>query len=95
MPDATSAGSHFGFDRLGLRVPAILISPWVGEGVALTNLGARVGAASAAPAAADTAYSQHQRSLVSLAEVLAARASSAAAGIHTHARNFLNQPQSP
>jgi len=34
VPDATSAKSPFGFDRLGLRVPAILVSPWVGEGVA-------------------------------------------------------------
>src|SRR5215831_13356656 len=32
-PDATSAvGSAFAFDRLGVRVPAILISPWVGKG---------------------------------------------------------------
>jgi len=31
-PDATSgAVSHFRFDRLGVRVPAILVSPWVRE----------------------------------------------------------------
>ena len=34
VPDATSAHASFGFDRLGLRVPAILVSPWVAEGVA-------------------------------------------------------------
>jgi len=34
VPDATSARAKFRFDRLGLRVPAILVSPWVGEGVA-------------------------------------------------------------
>ena len=31
---AASAHASFGFDRLGLRVPAILISPWVAQGVA-------------------------------------------------------------
>ena len=141
VPDATSAKSHFGFDRLGLRVPAILVSPWVGEGVAdhttydhtslpatiktmfglpsfltardaaaatfernflpqtrqvtLMNLGARVGAASAVPAVADPGLSQHQRSLLSLAEVIANPAGSSGGGIDTHARDFLNQPQSP
>src|SRR5262249_59817318 len=35
VPDQTSAKiAHFGFDRLGLRVPAILVSPWVGESMA-------------------------------------------------------------
>ena len=34
VPDATSARAKFRFDRLGVRVPAILVSPWVGEGVA-------------------------------------------------------------
>ncbi len=34
VPDSTSAKASFGFDRLGLRVPAILVSPWVAEGVA-------------------------------------------------------------
>ncbi len=32
-PDGARAkGSGFAFDRLGVRVPALLISPWVGEG---------------------------------------------------------------
>jgi phospholipase C len=32
-PDAVSAnGAKFKFDRLGLRVPALLVSPWVGKG---------------------------------------------------------------
>jgi hypothetical protein len=64
--------------------------------VTLMNLGARVGkAASAAPAVADTGLSQHQLSLKSLAEVLANPAGSSGGGIDTHARDFLNQPQSP
>jgi len=141
VPDATSATAHFGFDRLGLRVPAILVSPWVGEGVAdhttydhtslpatikkmfglpsfltardaaantfehnflaqprqvtLTNLGARLAAASAAPAGSDATLSQHQLSLVALAEVLAKPGGTAGAGVDTHARNFLDQPQGP
>lgn len=31
--DATGTGREFRFDRLGVRVPAILISPWVPKGV--------------------------------------------------------------
>ena len=31
-PDATETGKAFQFDRLGVRVPAILISPWVPRG---------------------------------------------------------------
>ena len=34
VPDATSGHAQFAFDRLGLRVPALLVSPWVGEGIA-------------------------------------------------------------
>ncbi len=35
VPDAVSAAAQpFRFDRLGIRVPAILVSPWVGAGVA-------------------------------------------------------------
>jgi len=35
VPDATSGAiPQFRFDRLGVRVPAILVSPWVGEGMA-------------------------------------------------------------
>jgi phospholipase C len=134
---------QFRFDRLGVRVPAILVSPWVGEGVAdhtvydhsslpatikkmfglpsfltardaaaatfehnflpqarqvaLTNLSARLSATSAVPGAAETDYSQHQRSLLALAEVMAAPAppGQAVAGMDTHARDFLEQPQSP
>jgi phospholipase C len=32
QPDATETGKPFMFDRLGVRVPAILISPWVPKG---------------------------------------------------------------
>ena len=32
QPDATQTGKPFLFDRLGVRVPAILISPWVPKG---------------------------------------------------------------
>jgi phospholipase C len=142
VPDAASGAiPQFRFDRLGVRVPAILVSPWVGEGmtdhtiydhtslpatikkmfglpsfltardaaaatfehnflpqarqVALTNLSARVTATSAVPGAAQTDYSQHQRSLLALAEVVAAPASTAGPGVDTHARDFLDQPQSP
>ncbi len=30
--DVKATGSGFGFDRVGVRVPALLVSPWVGEG---------------------------------------------------------------
>ena len=146
VPDATSGHAQFGFDRLGVRVPAILVSPWVGEGIAdhtvydhtslpatlktmfglprfltardaaaatfehnflpqarsvtLRDLSARLRAVSAAPAPApaasapsDTGLSQHQKSLKSLAEVVAGL--KGGAGIETHARDFLNQAQSP
>jgi len=51
----------------------------------------------AVPGAAETDYSQHQRSLLALAEVMAAPAPAgqAVAGMDTHARDFLEQPQSP
>src|SRR5262245_27048123 len=32
QPDATQTGKPFMFDRLGVRVPAILISPWIPKG---------------------------------------------------------------
>ena len=32
QPDATGTGKPFLFDRLGVRVPAILISPWMPQG---------------------------------------------------------------
>lgn len=141
VPDATSAATpHFHFDRLGVRVPAILVSPWVGEGVAdhttydhtslpatikkmfglprfltardaaaatfdgnflpearnvtLTNLTARVPAASGAPRAPADDHSQHQRSLVALAEVIGTPGAGAH-GVDTHARDFLERPQGP
>jgi phospholipase C len=31
-PDATGTGERFAFDRLGVRVPAILVSPWIPRG---------------------------------------------------------------
>jgi phospholipase C len=141
VPDQVSAKtSHFAFDRLGVRVPAILVSPWVGESVAdhtvydhtslpatikrmfglpdfltardaaaatfdrnflsqprqvgLTNLSARLTAKAAVPGAAAEDYSQHQRSLLALAEVVASPGGGAA-GIDTYARDFLGQTQGP
>lgn len=32
QPDATGTGAPFRFDRLGVRVPAVLISPWIPKG---------------------------------------------------------------
>jgi hypothetical protein len=63
--------------------------------VALTYLGSRLRAASAAPVSAPLtpSLSQHQRSLTSLAEVVAGLKEGG--GIDTHARDFLNQAQSP
>jgi phospholipase C len=138
VPDATSGHAQFAFDRLGLRVPAILVSPWVGEGIAdhttydhtslpatlktmfglpsfltardaaaatfehnflaqprtvtLADLGARLRGASAVTVP-DSSLSQHQLSLRSLAEVVAGLPGGA--GVDTHARDFLNQPQGP
>lgn len=31
-PDATGTGEPFAFDRLGVRVPAVLVSPWIPRG---------------------------------------------------------------
>ena len=142
VPDQPSGKiAHFRFDRLGLRVPAILVSPWVAESVAdhtvydhtslpatlkaifglpdfltardaaaatfdrnflaqprqvaLTNLSARLTANAAVPGAAAEDYSQHQRSLLALAEVMAAPGGAAAAGVDTPARDFLGQTQGP
>ncbi len=141
VPDATSAATpHFRFDRLGVRVPAILVSPWVGEGVAdhttydhtslpatikamfglpsfltardavaatfdgnflpqarnvaLTNLSARVPPPSGEPGETARDHSQHQRSLVALAEVIGSPAAGPG-GVDTHARDFLGRPQGP
>jgi hypothetical protein len=64
--------------------------------VTMTNLSARLTAAAAVPGAAEADYSQHQRSLLALAEVVAAPAGSTpGSGVDTHARGFLDQPQGP
>ncbi len=39
----TSTGMSFKFDRLGVRVPAILVSPWVSKGTVVPGLNARGG----------------------------------------------------
>jgi phospholipase C len=36
-PDATGIGAPFSFDRLGVRVPAILVSPWIPKGTVVTG----------------------------------------------------------
>jgi phospholipase C len=35
--DATGTGRPFNFDRLGVRVPAVLISPWITKGTVVTG----------------------------------------------------------
>jgi phospholipase C len=35
--DATGTGEPFAFDRLGIRVPAVLISPWIPRGTVVTG----------------------------------------------------------
>jgi phospholipase C len=37
QPDATQTGKPFLFDRLGVRVPAILVSPWVARGTVVPS----------------------------------------------------------
>ncbi len=37
--DATGTGSEFRFDRLGVRVPAILVSPWIANGTVVPGVG--------------------------------------------------------
>ncbi len=37
-PDKTGTGQPFSFDRLGVRVPAILVSPWVPKGTIVDNV---------------------------------------------------------
>ena len=139
VPDTTSGHAKFGFDRLGVRVPAILVSPWVGEGVAdhttydhtslpatlktmfglprfltardaaaatfernflpqaravtLRDLGSRLGAVPAVAPPPVTNLSQHQRSLLSLAEVVADLGDRS--GIDARARDFLDRRQRP
>lgn len=38
QPKATLTGAPFAFDRLGVRVPAILVSPWVPKGTVVSPL---------------------------------------------------------
>ncbi|MGB6898880.1 MAG: alkaline phosphatase family protein, partial [Candidatus Acidiferrum sp.] len=35
--DATETGAPFAFDRLGIRVPAVLVSPWIPRGTVVTG----------------------------------------------------------
>ena len=37
QPDATNTGKPFLFDRLGVRVPAVLVSPWIRRGTVVGN----------------------------------------------------------
>jgi phospholipase C len=37
-PDKTGTGQSFAFDRLGVRVPAILVSPWVPKGTVVNDV---------------------------------------------------------
>ena len=37
QPDATGIGKPFFFDRLGVRVPAVLVSPWIRRGTVVGN----------------------------------------------------------
>jgi phospholipase C len=40
QPDATRTGKPFLFDRLGVRVPTVLVSPWVPKGTVVPGVGA-------------------------------------------------------
>ncbi|HEY6329665.1 MAG TPA: alkaline phosphatase family protein, partial [Blastocatellia bacterium] len=42
-PEDTGTGFTFDFDRLGLRVPAILISPWIAKGTVVPGSGEAAG----------------------------------------------------
>jgi len=37
QPDATGTGKPFLFDRLGVRVPAVLVSPWIARGTVVPS----------------------------------------------------------
>lgn len=37
-PDATGTGMPFSFDRLGVRVPAVLVSPWIPRGTIVSPM---------------------------------------------------------
>jgi phospholipase C len=56
QPDATETGKPFLFDRLGVRVPAILISPWIRRGTVVPN--ARIFEHASIPATATTFFLQ-------------------------------------
>jgi phospholipase C len=40
QPSATKTGKPFFFDRLGVRVPAILVSPWIPKATVVPGAGA-------------------------------------------------------
>jgi phospholipase C len=40
QPDATRTGKPFLFDRLGVRVPTVLVSPWIPRGTVVPGVGA-------------------------------------------------------
>ena len=56
QPDATGTGKPFLFDRLGVRVPAILVSPWVAPGTVVGT--GRVFEHASIPATATTFFLQ-------------------------------------
>jgi phospholipase C len=56
QPDATETGKPFLFDRLGVRVPAILISPWIKRGTVVPNT--RIFEHASIPATATTFFLQ-------------------------------------
>jgi phospholipase C len=43
QPADTKTGKEFRFDRLGVRVPAVLISPWVAKGTVVPGAGVPLG----------------------------------------------------
>ncbi|HTK28684.1 MAG TPA: alkaline phosphatase family protein, partial [Vicinamibacterales bacterium] len=40
QPGDTGTGKPFLFDRLGVRVPAVLVSPWIARGTVVPGVGA-------------------------------------------------------
>src|SRR5204863_9540766 len=45
QPETTQTGMPFRFDRLGVRVPAVLVSPWIQRGTVIPAPGAAGGRA--------------------------------------------------
>jgi phospholipase C len=43
QPDATLTGQPFHFNRLGVRVPAVLVSPWIQQATVVPGVGAQGG----------------------------------------------------